>query len=39
MPLKPYKTLLRDAQEEFIINKSRFIGHGRPCESRQYSMM
>ena len=31
--LKPYKTLLRDAQEEFIVNKSRFIGHGRPCET------
>ena len=30
MALKPYKTLLRDAQDEFIVNKSRFIGHGRP---------
>ena len=35
MALKPYKTLLKDAQDEFIINKSRFIGHGRPCETEQ----
>ena len=33
MSLKPYKTLIRDAQDEFIVNKSRFIGHGRPCET------
>ena len=33
MPLKPYKTLLRDAKDEFIVNKSRFIGYGRPCET------
>ena len=33
MALKPYRTLLRDAQDEFIVNKSRFIGHGRPCET------
>ena len=35
MALKPYKTLLKDAQDEFIVNKSRFIGHGRPCETEQ----
>ena len=35
MALKPYKTLLRDAQDEFIVNKSRFIGHGRPCETEE----
>lgn len=35
MPLKPYKTLLKDAQDEFIVNKSRFIGHGRPCETEE----
>ena len=33
MALKPYRTLLRDAQDEFVVNKSRFIGHGRPCET------
>ncbi len=38
MPLKPYKTLIRDAQDEFIINKSRFIGHGRPCETEEAAL-
>ena len=38
MSLKPYKTLLRDAQEEFIVNKSRFIGHGRPCETEDAAL-
>ena len=38
MSLKPYKTLLRDAQEEFIVNKSRFIGHGRPCEREEAAL-
>ena len=33
MALKPYKTLIRAAEDAFIINKSRFIGHGRPCET------
>jgi len=33
MSLKPYKTLMKPAEDEFIINKSRFIGHGRPCET------
>ena len=35
MPLKPYKTLLREAQDEFVVNKSRFIGHGCPCETEE----
>ena len=35
MPLKPYKTLLRAASDEFIVNKSRFIGHGCPCETEE----
>ncbi|MGX8706029.1 MAG: IMPACT family protein [bacterium] len=38
MPLKPYKTLIRDAQAEFIVNKSRFIGHGRPCETEEAAL-
>ena len=33
MSLKPYKTLMTEAQDEFIVNKSRFIGHGCPCET------
>ena len=35
MPLKPYKTLLCAASDEFIVNKSRFIGHGCPCETEE----
>lgn len=38
MSLKPYKTLIRDAQEEFIVNKSRFIGHGRPCDTEEAAL-
>ncbi len=38
MALKPYRTLLRAAQDEFIVNKSRFIGHGRPCESEEQAL-
>ena len=38
MALKPYRTLIRDAQDEFIINKSRFIGHGRPCETEEAAL-
>ena len=35
MSMKPYKTLLKAAQDEFIVNKSRFIGHGCPCETEE----
>ena len=35
MTMKPYKTLLRAASDEFVVNKSRFIGHGRPCETEE----
>ena len=38
MALKPYKTLIRDAHDEFIINKSRFIGHGRPCGTEEEAL-
>lgn len=38
MELKPYKTLLRAASGEFIVNKSRFIGHGQPCESEEAAL-
>ena len=38
MSLKPYKTLFRAGEDEFIVNKSRFIGHGRPCESEEEAL-
>ena len=38
MPLKPYKTLIRAAEDEFIVNKSRFIGHGRPCATEDEAL-
>ena len=38
MSLRPYKTLIRDAQDEFVVNKSRFIGHGRPCETEEAAL-
>lgn len=38
MPLKPYKTLLRAASDEFVVNKSRFIGHGQPCETEEEAL-
>ena len=38
MALVSYKTLIRDAQDEFIINKSRFIGHGRPCATEEEAL-
>jgi len=38
MALKPYKTLLRAGEDEFIVNKSRFIGHGRPCETEEEAL-
>ena len=38
MALKPYKTLVRDAQAEFVVNKSRFIGHGRPCDTEEAAL-
>lgn len=38
MALKPYRTLIADAQSEFIVNKSRFIGHGRPCETEEAAL-
>ena len=38
MALKPYKTLIKDAQDEFIVDKSRFIGHGRPCETEEAAL-
>jgi uncharacterized YigZ family protein len=33
--VKPYRTLFKRAQDEFIVNKSRFIGHACPCETEE----
>lgn len=38
MPLKPYKTLICRASDEFIIHKSRFIGYGCPCETEEEAL-
>ena len=38
MSLKPYKTLLKASSDEFIVNKSRFIGYGRPCETEEEAL-
>ena len=38
MALKAYKTLIRAAEDSFIINKSRFIGYGRPCETEEEAL-
>ncbi len=36
--MKPYKTLLKAANDEFIVNKSRFIGYGQPCETEEEAL-
>ncbi len=38
MTLKPYKTLLTRASDEFIINKSRFIGYGASAASEEEAL-
>ena len=38
MALKPYRTLLRLAEDEFVVNKSRFIGHGMPCATEEEAL-
>ena len=39
MALKPYRTLLKAASDEFIVNKSRFIGYGQPCETEEEALV
>ena len=34
----PYKTLRREAADEVIINKSRFIGYACPCETEEEAL-
>ena len=36
--MAPYKTLLGSASSEFIIQKSRFIGYGAPCETEEEAL-
>ena len=36
--MKPYRTVLRRAEDEFIINKSRFIGHAAPCSDEKQAL-
>ena len=38
MALKAYKTLIQRADDSFIINKSRFIGYGCPCETEEEAL-
>lgn len=38
MALKTYKTLLKRASDEFIINKSRFIGYGAPAQTEEEAL-
>ena len=38
MALKPYKTFMLRSQDEFIVNKSRFIGYGCPVETEEEAL-
>ena len=38
MSIAPYKTLMKRASDSFIVNKSRFIGHGAPVESEEEAL-
>lgn len=38
MALKAYKTLLKQSEDSFVIHKSRFIGHGCPCETEEAAL-
>ena len=38
MALTSYKTLIRESEDSFIIHKSRFIGHGCPCETEEAAL-
>ena len=35
---RPAKTLMKRASDSFIVNKSRFIGHGAPVESEEEAL-
>ena len=34
----PYKTLRRSSSDEFIVNKSRFIGYAAPCSTEEEAL-
>ena len=34
----PYKTLRQSSSDEFIVNKSRFIGYAAPCETEEEAL-
>ncbi|NLF27699.1 MAG: YigZ family protein [Clostridiales bacterium] len=36
--MKPYRTLLKRAAAEFVVNKSRFIGSGAPAETEEAAL-
>lgn len=36
--MEAYKTLLKEGNAEFVINKSRFIGYGCPCEKEEEAL-
>lgn len=38
MALKAYKTLMKRAEDAFIVNKSRFIGYGCPCQTEEEAL-
>ena len=38
MSVKEYKTLLKRAYDEFIIDRSRFIGHGFPVRNEEEAL-
>lgn len=36
--MKEYKTLIKRSDDSFIVNKSRFIGYGCPCETEEEAL-
>ena len=38
MSAVPYRTLRQEADDEVIINKSRFIGYACPCETEEEAL-
>lgn len=38
MALTSYKTIKKAAQDEFIVNKSRFIGYASPCQTEEEAL-
>ena len=36
--MNSYKTIKQPAREEYVINKSRFIGHACPCQTEEQAL-